>query len=317
MKKGHILFICTVLLVVFLTAAFADRYPEEKPDNYLGAMRVVWCNEWISLREEPKKTSSRIAEIPLGEIVYSCIDINNTLFVQCEYHGMTGYALRGYLQPAPECEPPVSSAVSKRMTMEEIIGNGIVVLEWQDYNMSVVAAHEYNDENDEKWEILRIGCFIDDQPIWGHEEKLEADSNRNMLKAFIGGVEDDWQVMVFDGGYGLSMLDLLSGRERWSVTVKDCPLGDGAVFCVDDNGTIYLAGTDGPDPVAISADGRILWRSSTNDPEVYEPYEIKYENNLIQVKYRSGMKDGYKLVTIDNSGEVLSIRTQQSENAED
>ena len=118
MEKRKTRFVSALLLFVFLfsvliSAASADRVPQDKPKNYKGAMRVVWCKEWISLREEPSKLSARIAEIPLGAIVYSCVDIGNPLFYQCEYEGQTGYVLKGYLVPAPECEPPLSSSVTR------------------------------------------------------------------------------------------------------------------------------------------------------------------------------------------------------------
>ena len=309
MKKRLFSFLAAVLLIFIFSGAEADRVPEEKSYKYIGAMRVVWCDEWISLRSEPKKTSSRIMEIPLNEIVYSCYDVNS-LFVQCEYKGVTGYALKGYLVPAPEYEPPESCAYSRKMTLDEVIGTGNKVFEWHDYNMAVIAAHEYIKENRKTWEVLRIGCFINDQPVWGHEERVESIRQMDLLKVYIGGIPDDWQVMVFDGGYGLSMLDLLSGKERWCVTIQDCPMGNAAAVAVDENGTTYIAGTDGPDPVAISLDGRVLWQSSTNDPEVFDPFEITVQSTTVQVKYRSGMTDGYKLVTFDNMGELLSIRNQ-------
>ena len=315
MKKRTLALFVAALLFLSVSAA-ADRIPEEKPWNYIGAMQVVYCNEFISLREEPRKTSKRLMEIPLGDIVYSCIDIKSELFVECEYQGVKGYALRKYLKRAPQYEPPVSSAVTKKMTKEEIIGTGEIVLDWKDYNMSVIAAHEYVTEKRKEWEVLRIGCFINDQPVWGHEEKVESFSQYDMLKVFIGGVPDDWQVMLFDGGYGLSRLDLLSGKEKWCITVGNCPMGNAAAVAVDENGTVYLAGTDGPDPVAISLDGRVLWQSSIGNPDVYGPYEITLQNNTVQVKYECGMSNGYKLVTFDNSGTLLSIRNQkiQAEN---
>ena len=56
-KKSFILLTCVLLL--FRTASsFADRMPEKKPAGYIGAMRVVWCDEWVSLRAEPKKPIS-------------------------------------------------------------------------------------------------------------------------------------------------------------------------------------------------------------------------------------------------------------------
>jgi hypothetical protein len=317
MKKKGIrlsaaLLVFVMLSMMIIPGASADREVKTKPDGYIGAMRVVWCKEWISLREEPKKTSAKIAEIPLGAIVYSCVDIGNSLFYQCEYEGQTGYALIGYLWPAPECEPPLSSSITKKMTMDEVVGNGEVILDWQDYNMSVVAAHEWITEDNKKWEVLRIGCFINDSPIWGHEERAEEFGQYDQLKAFIGGVQDDWQIMVYNGAYGLSLLDLLSGKERWCVTAGNCPMGNAGAVAVDENGTVYVAGTDGPDPVAVSMEGSVLWKSAVNNPEIYGPYEIIPEGNQIHVKYESGMADGYKLATFDANGLLLSVHTEET-----
>lgn len=310
-----ILLAFVLLFTAMSPSALADRTIKEKPANYIGAMRVIWCKEFVSLREEPKKTSKRILEVPLGAIVYSCTDIHSAQFYQCEYEGTTGYILRVYLEPAPECEPPASSAITKKMTMDEITGSGEIVLDWKDYNMSVIASHDYITEDKKEWEVLRIGCFIDGSPIWGHEEKCEKFGQYDALKTFIGGVEDDWVVMVYDGAYGLSKLDLLSGKEKWSLTTGTCPMGNAAAITVDKEGTIYIAGTDGPDPVAVLIDGQVLWKSDVGDPTVYGPYEIEVQNGSVMVKYDSGMEDGYKLVTFSAAtGELISIRNQRNEN---
>lgn len=303
-------FTLVLFLILQVHGAGADRAVQERSKDYIGAMRVVWCKEWVSLRDEPKKTANRLAEVPLGAIVYSCTEIGNELFYQCEYNGQAGYVLKGYLQKAPECEPPLSSSVTRKMTLEEVAGTGEKVLEWNDYNMSVIAAHEWTEENGKKWEILRIGCFINEKPIWGHEETAEQFSQYDMLKVFIGGVTDDWQVMVYNGAYGLSLLDLLSGKERWCIRATECPLGNAAAAAVDENGTVYIAGTDGPDPVAISQDGEILWKADTNNPDIFEPYEIKTENGMVYTKYASGRENGYDLVTFDSKGQVISLREQ-------
>ncbi len=313
--QGIRLFAALLIISVLLQAlpAGADRPLQEKPENYIGAMRVVWCKEWVSLREEPSKKANRLAEIPLDSIVYSCTDIGDVRFYRCEYEGQTGYVLKGYLIPAPECEPPLSSSVTKKMTMEEIVGTGDVVLDWKDYNMSVIAAHEWVTEDRKKWEVLRIGCFINDSPIWGHEERAEEIGQYDMLKAFIGGVQDDWQIMVFNGAYGLSLLDLLSGKERWCVTVGNCAMGNAAAVAVDENGTTYIAGTDGPDPVAISVDGGVLWESDVDNPDIFGPYEISVDNGMILAKYASGLTNAYKLVTLDSNGRLISVREQTND----
>jgi hypothetical protein len=79
---------------------------------------------------------------------------------------------------------------------------------------------------------------------------------------------------------------------------------------VDDNGTTYIAGTDGPDPVAISLDGRVMWESEIEDPEVFAPYEIFFDNGTVKVRYRSGIENGCKIVTLDSTGEVLSVKEE-------
>ena len=309
--------LAAILICCLAGTAGADRIPEKKAWNYVGAMRVKWAKEFVSLRDIPKKTGVRLAKVPVGDVLYNCEIIKDSDWIKCEYEGQTGYVLKAYLQRAPECEPPVSYAITRKMTMEELVGSGEVVLDWKEYNLSVVAAREIVTENRKQWEVLRVGGFLDGTPLWGHEEKVELNGQYNLLKAFIGGVEDDWQVMLFDGGYGLSMLDLLSGKEKWMVTTAKCPMGDGGAVTVDANGTIYIAGTDGPDPIAISMDGKVLWQSNVNNPGVYNPYEITVEGNTVLVKYESGMTNGYKLVTLDQSGEVLSIRNQRDKTKEE
>lgn len=57
---------------------------------------VVNCDEWISLRETPSTSASRIASIPLGEPV-SFIESASNGFYKISYNGLTGYALASYL----------------------------------------------------------------------------------------------------------------------------------------------------------------------------------------------------------------------------
>ena len=303
-----------ILFLMISSAATADRVPPVRTFRYIGAMRVVKCEEYVTLRAEPYKKSRALAKVPLGAIVYNCSRIKQkTSFVSCEYEGMQGYILVKYLEEAPEYEPAVTSATTRKMTMEEVIGEGEVVLDWKDYNISVVAAHEFVEEDKNVTiEILRIGCFIDGRPLWGHIETLEVFGELPMLKAFIAGNEDDPAVMIYDGGYGLSMLDLLSGSEKWTLPIGNCNLGDAAAVAVSENGNMYIAGTEGPDPVAITQEGRVIWTSETDDPDIYAPYEIVLNEDIIEVRYKSGMADGYMLASFDYTGELLDIREKKA-----
>ena len=308
--KRFILILSAILLLTLslLSVSSADRLPAEHNSRYIGAMKVVRCKEWVTLRAEPYKTSKALAKVPLGAIVYNCSTIREKKsFVYAEYEGLQGYILVKFLDAAPEYEPPVTSAITQKMTLEELAGDGDIVLEWNDFNISVVAAHEYVKKGKVLQEVLRVGCFIDGEPLWGHIETLDTYTKTNMLKAFIGGTEDDPMVMLYDGGYGLTLFDLLSGAEKWTITKSKCDLGDAAVVAVDDEGTMYIAGTDGPDPVAVTQEGRVLWESDTEHPEIEHPFEIKLKRNGIEVKY--GDPDTiYYIVSFDQMGDVSDIQ---------
>lgn len=319
MKKrlAAILFVLLLLITagadLHPAALAADRAPVEHDFRYIGAMKVVRCKEWVSLRAEPYKSSKALARVPLGSIVYNCSRIKQKKsFVYAEYEGLSGYILLEFLEPAPQFEPAVTSATTQKMTLKELSAKGRVVLDWQDFNITVKATREIVQEGKINREILRLGCFIDGEPLWGHIETLDNYSTQPLLKAFIAGTEDDPMVMLYDGGYGLTMKDLLSGADRWTIMKGNCDLGDAAIVAVDDEGTMFIAGSQGPDPVAITQEGRILWEADIEDPDVTRPFEIKAKGNGIQVKY--GNPSGqYYLVSIDSMGEVTDIQPVKAE----
>ena len=313
---------CLVIFILILSACFSfslsERRTVVKDQYYLGAMRVVKCRDYVTLREEACKTSAGLAKVPLDAIVYYC---NNDyrhfatgdykkqkeLFIRCEYEGQEGYILKKYLVPAPEFEPAETRESNELMSSDEIVGNGEIVLKWQEFNVSVLGAYELVTENNESWETIRVGCFIDDDPIWGYTESVKQTGQYICLKTFMGGTEDEPQVYVYDEEYGLTMLDLMDGVDVWTLLKANCSLGDAAVYTIGEHtGILYVAGTDGPDPVAISPEGNVLWRSEINDPEVYGPEEIILNPNDIQVNYESG-----KIVIMEYNGEVISITDRE------
>ena len=310
-------FLILVMLILCLTCAVsvAERKTVVKDSYYIGAMRVVNCKDYVSLRAAPDKTSSVLAKVPLDSIVLYC---NNNvkqyapgdhkkqaeLFIRCEYEGQEGYILKKYLQKAPEFEPAETLQNSEIMSRDEIIGNGSIVFDWKEFNVSVLAAYEeIPDKKEGIWQYIRIGCFIDEDPIWGYTEAVKQNGQPVTLKAFMGGTEDEPMVYVYDEAYGLSMLELMDGTEVWTVLSNNCPLGDASVYTFGEyTGILYITGSDGPDPVAISSEGNILWRSEIDDPEVYGPQEIELKTNDIEIRYESG-----KTVLLEYNGELISV----------
>ena len=116
MKKSLSFILLFLILCLCCCTGTAERKTVEKDRYYLGAMRVVKCRDYVSLREAPYKTATVLAKVPLDSIVLYC---NNNvakyapsnykkqakLFIRCEYDGMEGYILKQYLKPAPEAEP--------------------------------------------------------------------------------------------------------------------------------------------------------------------------------------------------------------------
>ena len=309
--------ICLFFVLIFCfssAAASAERKVVTKDRYYLGAMRVVRCREYVSLREAPYQTAKVLAKVPLDSIVMYCSSNEREFayspyraqvhrYYRCEFEGTEGYIQKRFLEPAPEYEPVESKSGNELMTREQIIGNGEIVLEWKEFNVSVLAAYDTTDEDGKVWENLRVGCFIDDDPTWGYQESVLQTGETRNLKAFMGGTEDEPQVYVYDAKYGLIMLDLMDGTEGWTLLSSVCPLGDAAVVTIGfTTGILYITGSDGPDPVAISSEGNVLWHSEIDDPEVYGPKEIRLNPNAIDVIYESG-----KTAKLEYNGELISV----------
>ena len=66
----------SILLVLVLCLSWsvstAERKTVEKDQFYLGAMRVIRCRDYVSLRETPDKTGKVLAKVPLNAIVLYC-----------------------------------------------------------------------------------------------------------------------------------------------------------------------------------------------------------------------------------------------------
>lgn len=295
--------ICCVSLVVSVQA---DRTPEKKDKNYIGAMQVAYCKEWVSLREGPRKTYNRIMKVPLGAIVMNCTYAKKG-FVKCEYQGEEGYIMMKYLKKAPEYEPPETSAESRTMTREEITDGAEVIMDWKEFNVSVLAARVSPTKANKNNEEMRVGCFIDDVPAWGYIEKVENKTQMPKLKSFIGGDIDEPQVMIYDAEYGLIMVDLLSGKEKWTLLKNICNLGDAGVIAVAEDGTMYITGTTGTTVAAIARDGRLLWQSDYPGTELGFPKEIILNSDDISVRYETE-DNRHQILDLEYTGEIIGVR---------
>ena len=74
--------------------------PALAEDAYIGAMKVVNCQEWVSLRAQPDAASECLVEVPLGAVVENC-SAQTKAFTYAEYMGLSGYIMAQYLEIVP------------------------------------------------------------------------------------------------------------------------------------------------------------------------------------------------------------------------
>ena len=245
-----------VLAALVLCACFAFA-----EGAYIGDMQVINCREWVSFRSEPSTESERIMKIPVDSIVYDCYEAAEG-WVYGLYCGEYGYVSTDYLTVVTE-----ASSDSAMLCEEK---NGVMV----------VGSHEYTD-NGEFYYI--IAYDEDGNMLWMHEISCSYTTELQMVDAFIAGTDEKPMVMAFSAETGLTALDFFTGETLWEIKNDVQSLGGSICYAVDTDGTMYIGGYYGPDPLAISADGEILWRTDfkgvyywLHTIEVYDEHLICY-----------------------------------------
>lgn len=286
MKRFLIACLCAALLASCLCAALAAEYP---------IMVVVNCEEWVSLRAEPDTASPRLCKVPLGEPVFNCTRQGD--FYRCDYGDFTGYILSDYLTPGeddPESNEPEA---------EEEVGE--LVLKAEVNGLQITAERTMMDGG----EYLLVACDgPDGEQRWFYETGTEDVTELTLTDAFMGGAAQDPMVMVYNAEQStLTALDAFTGSVCW--TLKE-HLGGSITHLVADDGTVYVGGYYGPDPVAIRPDGTVAWRANSGDSVWL--YDMAFEEGLIACRY--DMLDGDP----DRTGVVLfSIDGEMVDKIED
>lgn len=100
----------------FILAKYLQTTSEPSSAKVLPNQQVTNCKSWVSLRQNADTSSKRLAQVPLGATVKSCVLMGD--FVKCTYNGQSGYILAKYLKDA--ASPSTSSA-------EDLTGEARVV----------------------------------------------------------------------------------------------------------------------------------------------------------------------------------------------
>lgn len=295
MQVKRMLAILFMLAVVLGACAQAEvsHWPWDQGER----MMVVNCDEWVSLRARPDAGSERLAQVPLYDALYNCRAAENG-FTLCETaDGVEGYVLSEYLAPV---------AFELRGAGEAAAGGDVWdaparfgadgwTLEFPERGMRVLCAREWDDGG----EKLRASCFdAAGGFVWGLYTATPLVTELNSTNVFAGGTAEQPRLLAYNASLGLAAIDLASGAPAWVLNAETAQLGAGQTAAVAADGTIYVGGFYGPDPVAISADGKVLWRSSV-DGNTYWLSEIRVEGGEIAASYDA--EDGYSHVWFDRA----------------
>ena len=100
MKKLRVITVVALALALMLCACGAQAKTSTDYSsvysNLIGAMEIVNCQSWASLRVYPDSSSARLAKVPLGATVVNCY-YQDDRFTYCEYNGISGYILNSNL----------------------------------------------------------------------------------------------------------------------------------------------------------------------------------------------------------------------------
>ena len=244
-----------MIAIVMLLCSFALA----EKDTYIGDMVVVNCSEWVSLRAEADTASERLAQVPLGAVVQDCADTGSG-FIFGSYNGEFGYILSEYLETA--------GAAGDHLFVHEFGG------------LTVSAKYSY--DNTER--VYIEASDASGNFVWDYTADCSYSTELTMVDAFIGGTANNPLVMAFSAEKGLTAIDFMSGAVLWNIPDDSLSLGGSISHAVDADGTMYLGGYYGPDPAAVSMDGRVLWQTDLGG-SYYWLYEIEIAGDVLRCYY--------------------------------
>ncbi|MBO4367633.1 MAG: hypothetical protein J5859_02865 [Clostridia bacterium] len=299
MKKLLALILALVLICAALPAAFADENDVQVTD----VMKVVNCEEWVSLRKTPSIRAERLNTVPLGSYVSDCKEATGS-FVECTFNGQTGYILAKYLEPSsPDAWLTFSN---KAVTISNIEGYGYENLYEKVGNYTVIA-HTAPLGTGEK---MVVGVFdANGISVWYVTTETTYVSELSLTEAFVGGTASSPMVMVHNSTCGLAALDLTTGRVRWILSRNKVSLGGSISYAVAEDGTMYIGGYYGPDPVCIGVNGNVIWRSSSGRSDIYWLYDIQLQEKGLLCSYEMvGKSNKRGLVLYSYQGKLVEVR---------
>ncbi len=245
MKKIRLL-VCLALAALLLTAALpaattaraaAYAYDYEDYTGLIGAMEIVNCQSYASLRLFPDTSSTRLARVPLGAVVTNCW-YQDDKFTYCVYDGIEGYILNTNLSF-------IAGPVGQEYEDEAYLGNMMIV-----NCKSYASLRSYPDTRADLIARVPLGTivtnvFYEDERfcycLYGDQEGFILTDN---LEWVSGGVSSDYlgECVIVNCASFASLRELPDTASRrlarvpLGATVTDCYIVDERFACCTYNG---------------------------------------------------------------------------------
>ena len=172
----------------------------------------------------------------------------------------------------------------------------------------VVARHIVGDNREY---VMVAGLDAEGNALWKQETATSGVTVLTLTDAFMGGIAARPLVMLYNAEVGLCAIDPTNGAIRWLLTKDDISLGASVSHAVAGNGVLFIGGYYGPDPVAIDANGRVLWRASSGSDDIYWLYNIELTSDSLICAYDNIGSDGASgSVIYGYNGAVKEIVTE-------
>ncbi len=157
--------------------------------------------------------------------------------------------------------PAVENAPIADITADSGYESDSVILDDTAGNAHIIARRIFQENR----EYLAVAALDENgSPIWMQETAVDEIGEVNMTDAFIGGIAARPLVMLYNAQQGLAAIDASNGSVRWLLSNDVQNLGAGLCHAVvPGNGIMYIGGFHGPDPVAIDANGNVLWQADS------------------------------------------------------
>ena len=242
---------------------------------YIGEMKVTNVNQAVNFREGPSTEAARLAQVSLGDTVTDCAWMGDE-FIRCVCDGAVGYIHRDYLAIDVNNRPDT--------IYDETVGE-----------VRLHAERAYRDDGEH---LILMRLRSNDRIEWACETAAGY-SELEGTSFFTGG----GRAMLYSADRGLTAVELSGGETLWQQ--PEAAIGGNICSAVSDDGTIYLCGYYGPDPMAIDAGGNVLWRADFGSG-TYWRYAIELREDGVAAYYE-GLDNGDHAgwVIYDYSGNLL------------